>query len=203
MASGVATVWMPVDDMSRAVKFYAETLGLSVKNEGDDWSELDANGVMIGLNAREATHGPGSGGAMLTLQPDGDLFDEVVRLSDAGVEFARRARNADALAQLNVAFDLYMEHEAVADARRVGRALRGLGAERRIVSQSRAKTGWGSLTDSELTVVNLIARGATNRDVATQLHLSLHTVKTHVHNAFAKLGINSRAQLAQLMRGSE
>jgi DNA-binding CsgD family transcriptional regulator len=122
---------------------------------------------------------------------------------DAGVEFARRARNADALAQLNVAFDLYMEHEAVADARRVGRALRGLGAERRIVSQSRAKTGWGSLTDSELTVVNLIARGATNRDVATQLHLSLHTVKTHVHNAFAKLGINSRAQLAQLMRGSE
>jgi predicted enzyme related to lactoylglutathione lyase len=88
MASGVATVWMPVDDMSRAVKFYAETLGLSVKNEGDDWSELDANGVMIGLNAREATHGPGSGGAMLTLQPDGDLFDEVVRLSDAGVEFA-------------------------------------------------------------------------------------------------------------------
>ena len=29
-----------------------------------------------------------------------------------------------------------------------------------------------------------------------------HTVKTHVHNAFAKLGIASRAQLAQLMRGS-
>jgi DNA-binding CsgD family transcriptional regulator len=28
-------------------------------------------------------------------------------------------------------------------------------------------------------------------------------VKTHVHNAFAKLGINSRAQLAQLMRGSD
>jgi DNA-binding NarL/FixJ family response regulator len=50
-------------------------------------------------------------------------------------------------------------------------------------------------------VVNLIAQGATNQSVATQLHLSLHTVKTHVHNAFAKLGINSRAQLAQLMRG--
>jgi DNA-binding CsgD family transcriptional regulator len=30
-----------------------------------------------------------------------------------------------------------------------------------------------------------------------------HTVKTHVHNAFAKLGIASRAQLAQLMRGSD
>jgi DNA-binding NarL/FixJ family response regulator len=48
--------------------------------------------------------------------------------------------------------------------------------------------------------VNLIARGATNRDAATQLHLSVHTVKTHVHNAFAKLGINSRAELSALMR---
>ena len=47
-------------------------------------------------------------------------------------------------------------------------------------------------------MVNLIAAGVTNRDVATQLHLSPHTVKTHVHNAFAKLGINSRAQLTQL-----
>jgi DNA-binding CsgD family transcriptional regulator len=74
--------------------------------------------------------------------------------------------------------------------------------ERRIVSQSRAKTGWDSLTDSELKVVNLIAGGATNQSVATQLHLSLQTVKNHVHNAFAKLGINSRAQLAQPMHGS-
>jgi DNA-binding CsgD family transcriptional regulator len=30
-----------------------------------------------------------------------------------------------------------------------------------------------------------------------------YTVKSHVHNAFAKLGINSRAQLAQLMQGSD
>jgi DNA-binding NarL/FixJ family response regulator len=43
----------------------------------------------------------------------------------------------------------------------------------------------------------------TNRDVAEQLHLSLHTVKTHVHNAFAKLGINTRAQLTQLMHGPD
>ena len=106
------------------------------------------------------------------------------------------------LDQLNAAFDTYLEHEALADARRVGRELRRLGVQRRIVSP-RVKTGWDSLTDSELTVVNLIAQGVTNRDVATQLHLSLHTVKTHVHNAFAKLGINSRAQLTQLMRGTE
>jgi DNA-binding CsgD family transcriptional regulator len=85
----------------------------------------------------------------------------------------------------------------------VGRELRRLGVQRRIVSQPRVKTGWDSLTDSELKVVNLIATGATNRDVATQLHLSLHTVKNHVHNAFVKLSINSRAQLTRLMRGSD
>ena len=44
MASGVATVWVPLDDMNRAVRFYGETLGLDVKTEGDDWTEFDANG---------------------------------------------------------------------------------------------------------------------------------------------------------------
>ena len=122
---------------------------------------------------------------------------------DAGAELARADRGGEALDQLNAAFDTYMGHEALADARRVGRELRRLGVQRRIVSRPRAKTGWDSLTDSELTVVNLIAQGATNRSVATQLHLSLHTVKSHVHNALTKLGINSRTQLTQLMPGSD
>ncbi len=122
---------------------------------------------------------------------------------DAGAEFARADHPDKALDQLNAAFDTYLHHEALVDARRVGRELRRLGVERRIVSQPRAKTGWDSLTDSELKVVHLIAQGVANRDVAIQLHLSLHTVKNHVHNAFAKLGINSRAQLTQLMRGSD
>lgn len=87
MASGVATVWLPVDDMGRAVQFYGETLGLSVKSEGDDWSELNANGLTIGLNAREETHDGAGGGAIVTFQPDIDLYDEIVRLTDAGVEF--------------------------------------------------------------------------------------------------------------------
>jgi len=50
--------------------------------------------------------------------------------------------------------------------------LRRLGVERRIVTHPRAKKGWDSLTDSELNVINLIAHGATNRSVATELHLS-------------------------------
>jgi DNA-binding CsgD family transcriptional regulator len=122
---------------------------------------------------------------------------------DAGNELAHADHPDEAVDQLTAAFDTYLRHEALADARRVGRELRRLGVERRIVSHPRAKTGWASLTDSELTVANLIAAGATNQSVATQLHLSLHTVKAHVHNAFAKLGINSRTQLTQLMPGSD
>src|SRR6202020_2945233 len=122
---------------------------------------------------------------------------------DAGAELAHADRGEEAVDQLNAAFDTYMGHEADTDARGVGRALRGLGVERRIVSQPRVKTGWDRLTDAELTVVNLIAEGVPNRSVAEQLNLSPHTVKTHLHNAFAKLGINARAQLTQLMHGSD
>jgi DNA-binding CsgD family transcriptional regulator len=122
---------------------------------------------------------------------------------DAGGEFAHTDRRDEALDQLNAAFDTYLHHEALADARRVGRALRRLGVQRRIVSQPRAKTGWDSLTDSELTVINLIAQGATNRSVAQRLHVTPHTVKAHLHNSFAKLGISSRTELSKLMPDTE
>jgi predicted enzyme related to lactoylglutathione lyase len=87
MASGVATVWLPVKEMKRALGFYGETLGLDVKRESDEWSELDANGLMIGLNARESSGADGGGGALLTFQPDGSIDDEVSRLKDEGVSF--------------------------------------------------------------------------------------------------------------------
>ena len=119
---------------------------------------------------------------------------------DAGGELARTDRGDEALHQLNAAFDTYLHCEALADARRVGRELRRLGVERRIVSQPRAKTGWDSLTDSELKVVNLIARGATNRSVAQQLHVSPHTVRAHLRNTFAKLGVSSRVELSQVAK---
>ncbi|MGY1840929.1 MULTISPECIES: VOC family protein [unclassified Modestobacter] len=87
MASGVASVWVPVDDMDRARAFYRDTLGLSEGKTTDDWSEFDANGLMIGLNAREGT-AHSHGGAVITFQPDGDLDAEVAALQDKGVEFS-------------------------------------------------------------------------------------------------------------------
>lgn len=104
-------------------------------------------------------------------------------------------RRDEAVDQFNAAFDVYTRFEAPAYARQVGRKLRQLGVERRTVNRRRTTTGWDSLTEAELKVVGLVAEGATNRDICERLNLSLHTVKTHVHNAFIKLGVTSRTQL--------
>ena len=87
MASGVASVWVPVDDMDRAVSFYGQTLGLEVTSTSPVWSEIEANGLMIGLNAREGTARHADGGAVISFQPDGSIDEEVSRLREAGVEF--------------------------------------------------------------------------------------------------------------------
>ncbi len=46
-------------------------------------------------------------------------------------------------------------------------------------------------------MVRLVAKGMRNRDVAQQLHLSPHTVDSHLRHAFAKLGVTSRVQLTR------
>ncbi|WP_197093955.1 response regulator [Nonomuraea sp. SBT364] len=52
------------------------------------------------------------------------------------------------------------------------------------------------LTDRELDVVRLIARGRTNQEVAAELFVSLSTVKTHLGSIFAKLGARNRVEIA-------
>jgi DNA-binding CsgD family transcriptional regulator len=52
------------------------------------------------------------------------------------------------------------------------------------------------LTAQELRVANLVAAGMSNREVADALHVSIHTVKTHVKNVLEKLSIRSRWQMA-------
>lgn len=49
------------------------------------------------------------------------------------------------------------------------------------------------LSQRELEVLGLIARGCTNRQAAKQLFISEATVKTHLLHAYAKLGVNDRA----------
>ncbi|MEV0160077.1 response regulator [Nonomuraea fuscirosea] len=52
------------------------------------------------------------------------------------------------------------------------------------------------LTDRELDVVRLVAKGRTNQEVAAELFVSLSTVKTHLGSIFAKLGVRNRVEIA-------
>jgi two-component system nitrate/nitrite response regulator NarL len=52
------------------------------------------------------------------------------------------------------------------------------------------------LTPRELEVIALVATGASNRDIAVQLHLSEETVKHHVTKIFEKTGQSNRVELA-------
>lgn len=57
------------------------------------------------------------------------------------------------------------------------------------------------ITPRELEILTLVARGLSNREIATQLFVSENTVKTHCARAFGKLGAARRTQAVQ--RGKE
>jgi DNA-binding CsgD family transcriptional regulator len=52
------------------------------------------------------------------------------------------------------------------------------------------------LTRRELEVAALVARGLTNRQVAEQLMVATRTIETHLEHIFAKLGVQTRAEVA-------
>jgi DNA-binding NarL/FixJ family response regulator len=53
------------------------------------------------------------------------------------------------------------------------------------------------MTKRERQVIELIADGNTNKEIAQKLHLSTYTVKSHVHNILEKLALNTRVQIAK------
>jgi len=57
-------------------------------------------------------------------------------------------------------------------------------------------TNPASLTVRELEVLELVAEGETNKEIATALNLSLHTVKSHMRKILAKLHLEKRQEAA-------
>ncbi|MEU5049269.1 AAA family ATPase [Streptomyces sp. NPDC021096] len=77
-------------------------------------------------------------------------------------------------------------------------ALRTGGARR----ANRVTTGSAALTGAERRIVELAATGQTNTEIGAALHLARRTVETHLTNAYRKLGVTRRTQLASRLDGA-
>jgi DNA-binding CsgD family transcriptional regulator len=106
-----------------------------------------------------------------------------------------------AIRYLKTALDGYRQTGADRDQARIRRRLRKLGIRRRhwTTPATRPVVGWDSLTDTEQAVSRLVAEGLNNNQVAARMYISTHTVAHHLRQAFRKLQIASRVELARIV----
>jgi DNA-binding CsgD family transcriptional regulator len=103
----------------------------------------------------------------------------------------RRRRRRDAREHLSAAHQLFVQLGAEAFARRAWIELQATGATR--------PDRPGELTPQEAQVARLVTDGSSNRQVASQLFISRHTVEYHLQKIFRKLGVSSRTQLVRAL----
>ncbi|MFE2960084.1 helix-turn-helix transcriptional regulator [Nocardia tengchongensis] len=148
---------------------------------------------------------------------DLDILARSVQILDRSPRPILRARGAESygrallaageipagLAELDRAWDEYHRVGASYCCLGVQRAMRSAGVRRAKWSTgapaAAATTGWEALTPTERRVATLIAGGHTNKSAATELGISINTVGTHLRAVFAKLGVRSRVQLANIV----
>ena len=58
----------------------------------------------------------------------------------------------------------------------------------------------GELTPAEERVARLAAAGLSNKEIAAELVVGVHTVEKHLSHVYAKLGVRTRAKLAPALR---
>ncbi|GAA3745163.1 LuxR C-terminal-related transcriptional regulator [Micromonospora maritima] len=121
-------------------------------------------------------------------------------LADALLDLARspRVRLPEARAAAREAAAVYGRTGAPGDQETAERWDRHLDVTRRRPATRPPGHGPAALTAREAGIADLLAAGATKQQVAGRLHLSFHTVDTHVRAVYAKLGVRSRLQLARL-----
>ncbi|WP_353940338.1 LuxR family transcriptional regulator [Streptomyces sp. HUAS MG91] len=111
-----------------------------------------------------------------------------------GVWLRRRRRVVESRAPLTVAESLFRTLGATSRADLAASELRAAGRTDSAPDQDSPAT---ALSPQQLTIARLAADGLTNRAIGEQLHLSARTVASHLYQIFPKLGVSSRAQLAQ------
>lgn len=94
---------------------------------------------------------------------------------------------------------MYVQCDARRDVTRVHKKLRRLGVHNAgELGVNRPTSGWESLTGTALRVVRAIVEGKANKEAASTLFLSPHTVDSHLRRVFGKLRINTRVALTKL-----
>ena len=81
-------------------------------------------------------------------------------------------------------------------AARIAAAVRAVGMGKAVFGRQDRQGALG-LTDRERAVLELMASGATNPEIAEQLHLSKHTIKEHTSSVYRKLGVRNRTEAVQ------
>ncbi|WP_066937955.1 LuxR family transcriptional regulator [Microtetraspora fusca] len=135
----------------------------------------------------------------LAAQRAADPWSRASAEEDLGVLLCRTGDRTAGIESLNRALAGYEEAGATRDTARLRHRLRQEGVRHRHWSYAdRPVTGWDSLTDTEHAVSLLVAQGWTNRQVAEQMFISVHTVAFHLRQIFRKLDIRSRVELTRL-----
>jgi ATP/maltotriose-dependent transcriptional regulator MalT len=118
-----------------------------------------------------------------------------------GRALAALGDRAAAVARLEAAHAELAERGATRGRDQAAAELRALGhrARRRFAASPSGDSGLSALTEREVEVAELVARGYKNREIADELFLSPKTVERHVARMFSKLGVTSRAALARMV----
>jgi DNA-binding CsgD family transcriptional regulator len=105
---------------------------------------------------------------------------------------------AAARAAFTQAVDIYSSLGAATDVARVQARFRAHGIRRGPHAKHRqARSGWESLTPTEIKVAELVQAGLSNPEIAARLFLSRRTVGTHVSHILKKLNVHSRTDIAR------
>ncbi|MGH3673041.1 MAG: LuxR C-terminal-related transcriptional regulator, partial [Pseudonocardiaceae bacterium] len=131
------------------------------------------------------------------------LLARATALEDTALAERRAGHRTVAVKLLRTALGHYQSCGAHRDVTRVTKRLSRAGPRHGSVRDVPASSPWDTLTESELRVVRLIAQGLTNRETASRLFLSPHTVDSHLRHSFTKLGVNSRVELTRQVLAHE
>lgn len=122
-------------------------------------------------------------------------FDLANAQLEYGAWLRRHHRQADARHQLQSALDTFARLGTRGWEELARTELRAAG----VATEAPEPMAWANLTAQEREVVRLAATGMTNPEIGAALYLSPRTVSTHLHRAFPKLGVTSRAQLRDVV----